>query len=168
MLVRASEARQVPRSVLEAKPVEECFAAAILWRVFACDPLAPLAGSEADECGVVLVPFDDPQPEVARPPLTHRGVRLEQLVQPIKADPSRCWVFARVPGRKMQHCGLSCRLQCFSSQKVDNVFNVNEHMIGQLLISAFVIRTPEHNVTRKGTCTHSYLISAAHFMRAAR
>ena len=103
MLVRASEARQVPRSVLEAKPVEECFAAAILWRVVACDPLAPLVGSEADEGGVVLVPFDDPLPEVARPPLTHRGVRLEQLVQPIKADPSRCWVFTRVPRRKITH-----------------------------------------------------------------
>ena len=103
MLVCASEASKVPRSVLEAKPVEECFAAAIFWRVVACDPLAPLVGSEADEGGVVLVPFDDPQPEVARPPLTHRGVRLEQLVQPIKADPSRCWEFARVPGRKITH-----------------------------------------------------------------
>ena len=56
MLVHASEARQVPRSVLEAKPVEERFAAAIFWRVVACDPLAPLVGSEADEGGVVLVP----------------------------------------------------------------------------------------------------------------
>ena len=93
----------MPRSVLEAELVQVCFAAAILWRVFACDPLAPLAGSEADECGVVLVPFDDPQPEVARPPLTHRGVRLEQLVQPIKADPSRCWEFPRVPGREITH-----------------------------------------------------------------
>lgn len=89
-----SEARQVPRSVLEAKLVQVCFAAAILsllvTRFVACDPLAPLAGSEADEGGVVLVPFDDLLPEVARPLLTHRGVRLEQLVQPIKADPSRC------------------------------------------------------------------------------
>ena len=31
------------------------------------------------------------------------GVRLEQLVQPIKADPSRCWEFARVPGREITH-----------------------------------------------------------------
>ena len=73
MLVCASEASKVPRSVLEAKSVEECFAAAIFWRVVACDPLAPLVGSEADEggvvLGVVLVPFDDPQPEVATGPL---------------------------------------------------------------------------------------------------
>ena len=60
----------MPRSVLEAELVEVCFPAAILWRVFACDPLAPFAGSEADEGGVVLVPFDDPLPEVARPPLS--------------------------------------------------------------------------------------------------
>ena len=93
----------MPRSVLEANLPEVCFAAAILWRVVACDPLAPLAGSEADEGGVVLVPFDDPLPEVARPLLTHRGVRLKQLVQPIKADPSRCWEFPRVPGREVTH-----------------------------------------------------------------
>ena len=49
-----SEVRQVPRSVLEAKLVQVCFAAAILL-VVACDPLAPLAGSEADEGGVVLL-----------------------------------------------------------------------------------------------------------------
>ena len=93
----------MPRSVLEAKLVQVCFTAAILWRVVARDPLAPLAGIEADEGGVVLVPFDDPLPEIARPPLIHRGVRLEQLVQPIKADPSRCWEFARVLWREITH-----------------------------------------------------------------
>ena len=96
----------MPRSVFEAKLPEVCFAAAILCFFVACDPLAPLAGSEADEGGVVLVPFDDLLPEVARPLLTHRGVRLEQLVEPIKANPARFWEFPWVTGREITHDAL--------------------------------------------------------------
>ena len=69
--------------------------------------LAPRAGSEAGKCGIALVPFNDQLLEVARALLPHiqRGERLEELVQPIIADPLRLWEFVRVPGREFTHDG---------------------------------------------------------------
>ena len=67
--------------------------------------LAPRAGSEAAEGWVALVPFNDQLLEVARalPPHMQRGVRLEELVQRIIADPLRHWEVVRVPGREIAH-----------------------------------------------------------------
>ena len=80
--------------------------ALVMLRLAPCDsPLAPRAGSEAGEGGIALVPFGDQPLEVARPLLPHiqRGVRLEELVQPIIADPLRLWEVVRVPGREIAH-----------------------------------------------------------------
>ena len=79
---------------------------AVLVRLVPGDsPPAPRAGSEADEGGIALVPFGDQLLEVARALLPHiqRGVRLEELVQPIIADPLRLWEDVRVPGREIAH-----------------------------------------------------------------
>ena len=75
-------------------------------RLVPCDePLAPRARSEAGKGGIALVPFGDQLLEVARPLLPHiqRGVWLEELVQPIIADPLRLWEVVRVPGREITH-----------------------------------------------------------------
>ena len=98
------------RRVLEAKVAGvflDAATALAMLRLDPCDfePLAPRAGSEAAKGGVALVPFGDQLLEVARPLLPHiqRGVRLEELVQPIIADPLRLWEFTRVPGREIAH-----------------------------------------------------------------
>ena len=53
---------------LSLKPVGIFIGAEIL-HILGCDPFAPRAWSEADEAGIVLVPFNDLLLEVARPHL---------------------------------------------------------------------------------------------------
>ena len=95
------------RRVLEAELQEDVFhaAARAVLRLVACDPLAPRVRSEADEGGIALVPLDDPLLEVATTllPHIHGGVRLEQLEQPIIADPVRRREVLRVSGREVTH-----------------------------------------------------------------
>jgi len=100
----------LPRRVLKAKRVVGAFLAAaprvlVLRRVLCCDRLAPRGRIQPDEGGVALVPFGDPLLEVARalPPHVQRGKRLEQLEQPLKANPLRLWEGVRVSGREITH-----------------------------------------------------------------